>query len=256
MRKSSPDPHPQKHIHAPDSGDMAKQRTAPDPRIAMNLERLMGKAELSQSRLAVESKVGQSTISRILGGEDSPTTRTLSKLAKALGVTVNDFFRDREKVPAAKAPAPRYPLKDDPQPEYAGPVPPTRQVPVVGTAKLGENGWYDELSTVVGEGDGYVEVSTQDQNAYALTVRGDSMHPAIRDGWVVVVEPNNSVAAGEYVVIGLTDGRKMVKELLYERRDSVAVISVNGGERLTLDRGDIAFLHPVAAVFPPSRWKR
>jgi phage repressor protein C with HTH and peptisase S24 domain len=141
------------------------------------------------------------------------------------------------------------------EPEYAGRVPFIRRVPVVGTAKLGENGWYEEISAAVGGGDGFVDVFTEDPNAYVLRVKGDSMHPAIRDGWYVLVEPNGTPTAGEFVVVKLTDGRKMVKELLYERRDSIAVISVNGDKRITLDRTEVEAIQPVASIVSPSKWK-
>jgi phage repressor protein C with HTH and peptisase S24 domain len=252
MQRVLQDVHPQKHTHAPDSGAMPKQRVAPDARIAANLRRLMEEKELSQLKLGEVASVGQSTISRILAGEDSPTSRTLAKLAGALGVTVNEFFRD---VVAADQGPRHYPATDTQPPEYAGTLPAVRRVPVIGTAKLGQDGWYDELSTAIGGGDGYVAVSTSDKNAYALIVRGDSMYPAIRDGWVVVVEPNGTPAAGEYVLVALRDGRKMVKELLYGRRDSVAVISVNGGERITIARDEVEFIHAISAVIPPSKWK-
>src|SRR5690606_15695783 len=50
--------------------------------------------------------------------------------------------------------------------------------------------------------------------AYALRVRGDSMHPAIRNGSFVVAEPGRACVPGEYVVLVLTTGQKMVKELV------------------------------------------
>lgn len=146
-------------------------------------------------------------------------------------------------------------VPNEPQPEYAGSLPFVRRVPVVGAAKLGDNGWYEEVSTITGAGDGYVEVYTKDKNAYALVVRGDSMHPAIKDGWLVLVEPNSRPTPGEYVLVKLRDGRKMVKELLYERRDSVAVISVNGDKRMTIPREDIEAVQAVGPVIPPSMWR-
>lgn len=120
---------------------------------------------------------------------------------------------------------------------------------------MGPEGDYTEISTATGHGDGHVEVYTKDSNAYALRVRGDSMAPAIKDGWVVVIEPNGMIAPGEYVLVSLTDGRKMVKELLFQRSDAVAVISVNGDKRITLDPKEIEFIQPVAAIVPPSKWR-
>lgn len=139
-------------------------------------------------------------------------------------------------------------------PEDAGSPPFLRRIPVIGVARMGNEGYYTDVSTATGHGDGHVEVYTKDPNAYALRVRGDSMAPAIKDGWVVVIEPNGSVAPGEYVLVGLVDGRKMVKELLFQRSDAIALVSVNGDKRITLDPAEVEMIHPVIAIVPPSKW--
>jgi len=120
---------------------------------------------------------------------------------------------------------------------------------------MGERGFYEEISSVPGAGDGYLETFSDDQAAFILQVRGDSMHPAIRDGWFVLVEPGTRPAPGEYVLVRLKDGRKMVKELLYERRDAVSVISVNGDERLNIPRDEVESVYAVTNLLPPSKWK-
>lgn len=143
----------------------------------------------------------------------------------------------------------------DPHLELAARPTSLRAVPVVGTAKMGDLGNYVELSSIPGAGDGHIEIHTRDPNSYALRVRGDSMMPAIRDGWYVIVEPNSAPQVGEYVLLKLRDGRKMVKELLYRRSDSLAVISVNSGERLTVPNEELEDVQAVAAVIPPSKWR-
>ena len=130
-----------------------------------------------------------------------------------------------------------------------------RRVPIVGTAKLGDDGFYEELSPVVGGGDGSMEIATEDENAYGIRVRGQSMFPAIRDGWYVLVEPNSTPAVGEYVLLKLTNGKKMVKELLNRRSSSVEVMSVNGGERLSFDVMELESVQAISAVVPPSKWQ-
>lgn len=124
-------------------------------------------------------------------------------------------------------------------------------IAVAGQARLGENGWYEEIQTL--GADGFVEAHSSDREAYALRVKGDSMFPAIRDGWYVVVEPNSPAKAGEYVAIALADGRKMVKEFLFAKPDGVAVQSVNGGGRLTLSNEEILTVHAVSSVLMPSK---
>lgn len=140
---------------------------------------------------------------------------------------------------------------DSPGLEYAGKANPSALLPVAGIAQLGENGWYDEITADGSEG--YVEHYTGDDNAYVLRVRGDSMHPAIRNGWYVVVEPSMSLAGGLYVAVALNDGRKLVKEYLYETTDEYALQSVNGGERLNIERSSVMTIHAISAVVAPSK---
>jgi transcriptional regulator with XRE-family HTH domain len=148
------------------------------------------------------------------------------------------------------------PLVDEPNPEYVGRVEIFVPTPVVGTAKVGEDGFFEELGYPVGQGDGFVEHNrNRDRGAYALRIRGDSMYPAIRNGWYVVIEPSGAPQEDEYVLIKLKDGRKMVKELRRRTRDTVIVESVNGGARMTIATDDIDEISPVANVLPPSKWK-
>lgn len=131
----------------------------------------------------------------------------------------------------------------------------SKRVPVIGTARMGEDGYYDEISSEVGAGDGHIEIQTADPNAYCLRVRGSSMHPAIRDGWYVLIEPNSTPTAGEYVLIKMLDGQRMVKELLFERSDSIGITSVNGDQRRTIYRDELDAIQAVGAVLSPSKWQ-
>lgn len=145
--------------------------------------------------------------------------------------------------------------QQDTSPVYAGIRSGSRVVPIVGTAKMGDHGYYDEISTIPGAGDGHINIATADPNAYGLRVRGNSMAPAIRDGWYVLIEPNSAPAVGEYVLVKLRNGQRMVKELLYRRPGAIEVLSVNNGERTTIYQEDLESLQAVAAVVPPSKWK-
>lgn len=141
--------------------------------------------------------------------------------------------------------------------QFSGRMPPASFVPVVGTAKMGDNGFYEEISAIPGAGDGVIETYSKDQDAYALKVRGDSMSPAIRDGWFVIIEPRASPTVGEYVLVKLRNGKRMVKELLYQRADSIAVMSIKGENRQTIlneELDDHGGLQAVAGILPPSKW--
>ncbi len=127
------------------------------------------------------------------------------------------------------------------------------QAPIVGTASLGFDGFWSELEYPVGHGDGHVMHPSEDRNAYALMVKGDSMYPAIRSGFIVIVEPNTAPVVGEFVVVKLKDGRSTVKELLWQRGEEYTLQAVNGQARMTVRAQDIEFVHYVAAIVPPSR---
>lgn len=127
-----------------------------------------------------------------------------------------------------------------------------RRVPVVGTASLGMDGYWTDLEYPVGHGDGYFEFPTTDKDAYVLQVRGGSMHPAIRSGWYVVIEPNKQIQMGEFVMVKLADGRSTVKEFLWHRDGEYVLNAVATNERLVIDEGDIDVIHHVGGILPPS----
>ena len=119
---------------------------------------------------------------------------------------------------------------------------------VVGTAQCGDRGYYFDLEG----GDGYLEFEAPN-GSIAIRVRGDSMYPAIKDGWFVVIEPNAKLSVGEYALIKFKDGRKMVKEVVFIRDDCYIVESVNGGGRITAMKADLDGIEPITAVLPPSK---
>lgn len=104
-----------------------------------------------------------------------------------------------------------------------------KRIPVIGDVKGGHDGFLEELEHPVGFGDGYVEYPTTDPNAYAVRVRGDSMHPRYRAGEFVIVEPNIEPQEGDDVVVVCANGRKMLKQLNWRRDGEIQLLSVNDG---------------------------
>lgn len=130
-------------------------------------------------------------------------------------------------------------------------------VPVVGTAQLGKDGFYDALEYPVGHGDGFVAYPTRDANAYALRVKGDSMRPRIKHGEFVVIEPHHPPEPGDEVLVRTKDGKTMVKVLDFRRGGVVQLSSVNEEHKpLTVDEQEIDRLHYVAAIVKSSRYYR
>lgn len=204
-----------------------------------NLAYLMAKHQTNPTQVAQVTKIPQPTIYRILIGETkNPRVDTLQ--------TIADFFRvSLEALRGTN-------LREADFSHQPAPIAqPFKQVPVVGHVKGGDNGYLEELDYPVGNGDGYVEYPARDKNAYALRVRGDSMRPRIRPGEFVIVEPNRQPHPGDDVVVIARDGRKLLKEFLYERNGEITLGSVNAEHAaISLPRTDIDKIHYVAAIVP------
>jgi phage repressor protein C with HTH and peptisase S24 domain len=89
-----------------------------------------------------------------------------------------------------------------------------RRIPVLGYAKAGEPGMFDARGRPAG--DAWEEVAPpeiDDPAAFALEISGDSMEPAYRGGDVIIVSPKASIRRGDRVVVQLTAGDIMAKQL-------------------------------------------
>lgn len=126
----------------------------------------------------------------------------------------------------------------------------TSSVPVVGTAQLGDHGYWHELDYPPGHGDGFVSYPSRDPNTYALRVKGDSMRPRIKPGEFVIIEPNSPPQTGDEVLVQTKDGRSMIKQLGARRNGLVELLSVNEQDHrpITIETSDILRMHPVAAI--------
>jgi phage repressor protein C with HTH and peptisase S24 domain len=215
------------------------------------LAEAMKERKVTTSALATGVGLSYQGIRKILRNETKEMeASTCALIAKFLDI-------DAEWLRTGKGTMNRWsaPPQDDLEIEFAGTVQFPKQIPVVGTARMGDNGFYEEISGIPGAGDGHIEISTKDPNAYGLRVRGQSMYPAIRDGWYVLIEPNGQPREGEYVLLKLLDGRKMVKEFLFRRPGIVEVASVNGAERHVFDVTELESMQAVGAVVSPSKWR-
>ena len=122
-------------------------------------------------------------------------------------------------------------------------------VPIVGRGKGGADGYFDEEQYPVGHGNGYIDHPTRDVNAFALRIEGDSMYPAIRHGQHVIVEPNAGYSSGEYVYVALNDGRKLVKQLGFEKSDSINLVSINNDHPpLTILKENVKAIYAITAI--------
>lgn len=121
-------------------------------------------------------------------------------------------------------------------------------IPVVGTTKGGPTtrAWADG-DLPVGEGFGWVSVSSRDKSAYALRVTGSSMAPRYEQGEYVLVEPMRKAVPGDFVVVRLASGECMVKRFSAQRPHELVFDSINANyEKIIVAPSDVDFIHYVA----------
>ncbi|WP_240043575.1 XRE family transcriptional regulator [Pseudomonas rhizoryzae] len=195
------------------------------------------KQGLTLEQLAHQVGTDTGNLSRLERGKQGASQELLSKLLGALGLSLGAMDADQSNV------GPPVPITS-----------PFRQIPIVGIAQLGAEGYWTALSP----SEGHINFPTHDKDAYALRLRGDSMSPAIRSGWVAIIEPNGDLVPGEYVYIKLhgvhDEGESMVKELLRADDYEVSLMSVNDAfGRRTIPWEQIQHCYPVGAIVPPSK---
>ena len=64
--------------------------------VSKRLQELMDKYGFTQYRLCKESGLNQSSISRYLNGQNSPTAEQLERICNAIGITLAEFFSGDE----------------------------------------------------------------------------------------------------------------------------------------------------------------
>ncbi len=102
-----------------------------------------------------------------------------------------------------------------------------RSIPIVGLAKAGSAGYFDETGYPVGALETLRFPGLGDGRVYALEITGDSMEPVYRDGDIVIVEPAAPVRRGDRVVLRTRAGEVMAKTLGRRNEQSVEVLSLN-----------------------------
>lgn len=203
--------------------------------------------KITTTELAREMGISYQAVKKVLnGGAFGKDNNILA--AKVLGV-YSDWLATgkgrRVAPPVTGEPNAIYEIK----PSFPG-------IPVVGTAKLGDDGNYCELEYPVGHGDGRIDWPSRDPNAYAIRCKGDSMKPRIKHGEFVVVEPNHPVLPGDEVLVKAKDGRVMVKELAYIRDGMVYLSSVNESHpRISIAYDQLDALHYVAGIAKSAFWR-
>jgi phage repressor protein C with HTH and peptisase S24 domain len=103
-----------------------------------------------------------------------------------------------------------------------------RTAPLLGFAKAGNDGYFDEEGYPMG--DKWDEVrfpGLGDETVYVLEVSGDSMEPVYRSGDRIVVAPGLPARKGDRVVARLKNGEVLAKQLGKINERTVELLSLN-----------------------------
>jgi len=137
-----------------------------------------------------------------------PTMESISRLLEASGASVEEFS---DLLTGRKNQPPRR-----------------KQIPLLGFAKAGKGGFFDDSGFPAGNGWDEIDVpGVTDQNAYALEITGDSMLPVYREGDTIVVSPSATLRKGDRVVVRTADGQVMAKILQRQTSKTLELASFN-----------------------------
>lgn len=103
-----------------------------------------------------------------------------------------------------------------------------KRVPLIGLARAGEGGCFDDAGLPAGEGWDEIDFPDVDrEQVYALEITGDSMEPVFRDGDVVLVAPGAALRRGDRVVVRTAGGEVLAKELARNTAKQIELRSLN-----------------------------
>jgi len=176
---------------------------------------------------------------RALGALAASTALPPSGLARAAGLDPTTFNRSKRQAPDGK---PRWPSTESVSralaaaeasfDEFAAlltgkPSGAGRAIPVVGMARAGAHGFFDEQGFPVGADETVRFPDLGEERVYALEIAGDSMEPVYRAGDVVIAQPGAAVRRGDRVVVRTRAGEVMAKVLGRKNDQTIELISLN-----------------------------
>lgn len=242
--------------------------------LVSNIEYLLNKYKTNPNDLEQKNpRIKQSTIFRIQSGATKdPRRSTLEPFAEWAGVTVSDLF-DRDLSAEGEKPAnfktldieafkKQYNIPDSEDAVLFSNIVEKpfvirkRWVPVKAYSKMGMDGFFTDMGYEGNGGDGYVPTHSAGEKSYGIKGTGDSMYPAIRNGWYVVCDPDAELTPTEFVQVCLKDGRCTIKEFIGIHNNVLNLLAVNGGERITFDMDDVESITAITDIVPPSQHRQ
>ena len=153
-----------------------------------------------------------------------PTMESIARVLTAAGAPVEEFM---DLLSGRKGQAPRL-----------------KQIPMLGFAKAGKGGFFDDSGFPAGSGWEEIDVpGVTDTAAYGLEITGNSMEPVYREGDTIIVSPAATVRKGDRVVVRTSDGQVMAKIMQRQTARTLELASFNvAHETKTLDMKDVDWM--------------
>ena len=83
---------------------------------------------------------------------------------------------------------------------------------------------------------------------YAIQIFSDALHPFVTSGHHVVLDSSVKYHAGSRVLIVLSAGLALIRELVTERDGNIAVRGIIDGKRQTWPSAEVRFMHTIVSV--------
>lgn len=134
-----------------------------------------------------------------------PSTESLTRVLEATGLSLAAFAALADDAPAED-----------------------RSIPLLGLAKAGADGFFDDAGLPLAEGWDQTSLPTHKDSLFSLTIDGDSMAPLYRPGDRVIVDLEASdVRRGDRVVVRTAQGETLAKEIAAMNAREVTLASIN-----------------------------
>ena len=167
--------------------------------IGMRIREMRKAFGLTQEDLEQKSGISRNFISLVENDRKGISFANVERIFAAMGISPSQLLRD-----------------DD-----------NRPIPVINTVACG--GWKDftDLGYPVGVADRYELSSSRDPNAFYVIATGDSMVGGdIRDGDLLLVEPNREVLNGDIVLARDPEQGVTIKKF-FQRQGHITLVSLN-----------------------------
>jgi SOS-response transcriptional repressor LexA len=185
--------------------------TTKDPakRLSEVLNRLMQECDTDGVQLSKNTGVPTTTINRLRSGDskNNPTLTTLVPLAEFFSVTVSQLIGD-ESLPQDRE-------KGTHKPNVSG----WKPIPHLSWEQV--TCWPNARAEVEPEINEWTATDiTVSENAFALTMEGDSMYPRFPEGTVLIIEPKCTIGNRDFIIILPKDQAKpLFKQILIDGTD-------------------------------------